>query len=109
MEEEIALGGIAGMFGGGLLQIVAFVPIVVIHIISIVKAFQKGSTLWGVLGLLVPLCSTIFLFINKNRGLAIGHIICFILVIVGGIMSIAGAVSAGGGMEAILEEAGTVQ
>lgn len=95
--------------GGGILYMAAGLAFLVIHIISIVKAFQKGSTLWGVLGLLVFPCSTIFLFINKNKGLAIGHIICIILFFVGIALVFGGAITAGGGLEAIMEEAAGAQ
>ena len=79
---------------GGILALVGAIGLLVFWIITLVKQFKSGQTVWGVLTIFfsVPL-APIWAFINGHKGLGIKFILALIVLIIGYALFFVGAFS----------------
>lgn len=85
---------------GGILAFVGAIGWLIFWIISIIKPFKAGDTLWGVLDIFInPICGLIYFFMKGHKKLGIYWIIALILFWVGYGFVIGGAIQASGGIE----------
>jgi hypothetical protein len=68
---------------GGLLAFVGIIASIVFWIMGLVKAFKAGETVWGVVGIFVPLALLIWLFIRGHAKLGILWIVAGIVAGIG--------------------------
>ena len=68
---------------GGLLAFVGIIGSIVIWIMTLVKCFKAGETLWGVLTIFFPIVGLIWLFVRKHAKLGVYWIIAGILAAIG--------------------------
>lgn len=71
---------------GGILAFVGIIGSIVIFIMTIVKCFKAGDTLWGVLTIFFGLPGLIWLFMNNNTKLGVSWIVAGILTGIGYVM-----------------------
>ena len=64
---------------GGLLAAVGIIASIVIWIMTLIRAFKAGETLWGVLTIFFPIVGLIWLFMRGQAKLGIYWIIAAIL------------------------------
>lgn len=81
------------IIGSGLLLICALASFI-LYIVSVVKAFKAGDTLWGVLNLLLGL-GVIWFFLNGQKKLGMYCVFAYIGIVVGMVLAGMGAVAAG--------------
>jgi len=68
---------------GGLLAAVGIIASLVIWIMGLVKAFKAGETLWGVLGIFIPIVLLVWLFIRGHAKLGILWIVAGVVAGIG--------------------------
>lgn len=80
---------------GGILAAIGGIAIFVFWIMTLIKQFKSGDTLWGVLSIFFAILAPIWCFMNGHKGLGmkfvyaiIAYIIGFVLIAVGGGMSV---------------------
>jgi hypothetical protein len=80
---------------GGIIALVAGIAIIVFWIMTLIKQFKSGDTLWGVLSIFFGILAPIWCFMNGHKGLGmkfvyaiVAYVIGFILAAVGGGMAI---------------------
>lgn len=64
------------MFGGGIAMLVFW-------IMTLVKQFKSGQTLWGVLSIFFGILAPIWCFMNGHKSLGIKFIVAFVLYLIG--------------------------
>ena len=81
---------------GGILCAIGAIGWFVFWIISIIKPFKAGDTLWGVLNIFInPICGLIYFFMKGFKKLGIYWIIVLILFWVGYAMFAVGMIQSG--------------
>ena len=79
---------------GGILAVVGGIAWLVLWILSLIKIFKAGDTLWGVLTIFFsPIVPIIWGFMNNNKKLAIQWIIVAVVFFIGYGITAAGMVS----------------
>ena len=80
---------------GGILLAAAGIAIFVLWIMTLIKQFKSGDTLWGVLSIFFAILAPIWCFMNGHKALGmkfvyaiILYVIAFVLVAVGGGMAV---------------------
>lgn len=64
------------MVGGGIAMLVFW-------IMTLVKQFKSGQTLWGVLSIFFGILAPIWCFLNGHKSLGIKFIVAFVLYLIG--------------------------
>lgn len=64
------------MVGGGIAMLVFW-------IMTLVKQFKSGQTLWGVLSIFFGILAPIWCFMNGHKSLGIKFIVAFVLYLIG--------------------------
>ncbi|MDF1852279.1 MAG: hypothetical protein P1U85_15675 [Verrucomicrobiales bacterium] len=77
---------------GTILAIAGFIALLVFWIMTLVKQFKSGDTLWGVLSIFFGILAPIWCFMNGHKSLGMKFIIALIVYIVGFALGGAGAV-----------------
>ena len=72
---------------------IAFIAIVILWIMSMVKAFKGGDVLWGVLALIFGLPGLIYFFVKGPKQLGIYWLIAAIILAVCGVLGGGGIMS----------------
>lgn len=75
------MGSIFGIIGG-----LASLACLIFYIIAIVKAFQAGDILWGILNIIFGITGLIYLFIKGHKKLGIYWVIAIIVAVVAGVL-----------------------
>ncbi len=89
---------------GGILLAIACICGLILYIISLMKTFKSGETIWGVLTIFFsPLVPVIWGFMNNDKKLSINWIIVTILGIVGYAILVFGLISQAQNMPEIQE------
>lgn len=78
---------------GGILAAIAGIAILVFWIMTLIKQFKSGDTLWGVLSIFFAILAPIWCFMNGHKGLGMKFVYAIVLYIIGFIL-----VAVGGGM-----------
>jgi len=77
----MAIIGTILAFGGGIAMLVFW-------IMTLVKQFKSGQTLWGVLTIFFAILAPIWCFMNGHKTLGIRFVIAFVVYLIGaGIMA----------------------
>ena len=72
----MAIIGSILMFGGGIAMLVFW-------IMTLIKQFKSGQTLWGVLSIFFGILAPIWCFMNGQKSLGIKFIVAFVLYLIG--------------------------
>jgi len=83
---------------GGILAFVGAIGMLVFWIMTLVKQFKSGQTLWGVLSIFFGILAPIWCFMNGHKDLGIKFIVAFVVYIIGFAITMAGAFSQAQGM-----------
>lgn len=70
----------------------------VFWIMTLVKQFKSGQTLWGVLSIFFAILAPIWCFMNGHKSLGIKFIIAFVVYLIGFGLTMGGAIAASGGL-----------
>lgn len=68
---------------GGILAFAGGIALLVFWIMTLVKQFKGGDTLWGVLSIFFAILAPIWCFMNGHKGLGIKFIIAFVVYMIG--------------------------
>lgn len=74
-----AIGGILALAGG--------IALLVFWIMTLVKQFKSGDTLWGVLSIFFGILAPIWCFMNGHKSLGMKFVIALVVYIIGFIMA----------------------
>lgn len=80
---------------GTILTAVGGIALLVFWIMTLVKQFKSGQTLWGVLTIFFAILAPIWCFMNGHKSLGIRFIIAFVVYLIGFGIAMGGAVAAG--------------
>lgn len=83
---------------GGILAFIGGIGMLVFWIMTLVKQFKSGETLWGVLSIFIGILAPIWCFMNGHKDLGIKFIVAFVVYLIGFIIIMAGAASQMQGM-----------
>lgn len=72
----MAIIGSILMFGGGIAMLVFW-------IMTLIKQFKSGQTLWGILSIFFGILAPIWCFMNGQKSLGIKFIVAFVLYLIG--------------------------
>ena len=75
---------------GGILAIVGAIALLVFWIMTLVKQFKSGDTLWGVLSIFFGILAPIWCFMNGHKGLGMKFVIALVVYIIGFVLMGAG-------------------
>ncbi len=78
---------------GSILAIVGGIGLLVFWIMTLVKQFKSGQTLWGVLTIFIGILAPIWCFLNGHKDLGVKFIIAFVLYLIGAGIGFGGAMS----------------
>lgn len=78
---------------GGILAIVGAIALLVFWIMTLVKQFKGGDTLWGVLSIFFGILAPIWCFMNGHKGLGMKFIIALVVYAIGAILGVMGGVA----------------
>jgi hypothetical protein len=73
-------------FGGGIAMLVFW-------IMTLIKQFKSGQTLWGVLSIFFGILAPIWCFMNGQKSLGIKFIVAFVLYLIGAGIAAGGLVA----------------
>lgn len=79
---------------GSILAIVGGIGMLVFWVLTLVKQFKSGQTLWGVLTIFIGILAPIWCFLNGHKDLGVKFIIAFVLYLIGAGIGFGGAMSA---------------
>ena len=79
----MAILGTILMVGGGIAMLVFW-------IMTLVKQFKSGQTLWGVLSIFFGILAPIWCFMNGHKSLGIKFLVAFVLYLIGAGIAAAG-------------------
>jgi hypothetical protein len=68
---------------GGILAFVGVIGLIVFWVMTLIKQFKSGQTLWGVLTIFINILAPIWCFMNGHKSLAIKYIIALVLAFIG--------------------------
>jgi len=77
---------------GSILAFVGGIGMLVFWIMTLVKQFKSGQTLWGVLSIFFAILAPIWCFMNGHKSLGIKFIIAFVVYLIGFGILMGGAV-----------------
>lgn len=80
---------------GSILAVVGGIGILVFWIMTLIKQFKSGDTLWGVLSIFIGILAPIWCFMNGHKSLGMKFVIAFVIYMVGFVL-----IAIGGGMQA---------
>jgi len=83
----MAIIGSVLLFAGG-------IGMLVFWIMTLVKQFKSGQTVWGVLSIFFAILAPIWCFMNGHKSLGIKFIIAFVVYLIGFGLTMGGAVAA---------------
>ncbi len=78
---------------GSILCFAGGIGMLVFWIMTLVKQFKSGQTLWGVLSIFFAILAPIWCFMNGHKGLGIKFIIALVVYFIGFAIAMGGAVS----------------
>lgn len=78
---------------GGILAFVGGIALLVFWIMTLVKQFKSGQTLWGVLTIFIGILAPIWCFMNGHKSLGMRFVIAFVVYLIGFAITAGGAVS----------------
>lgn len=78
---------------GLILAAVGGIAIFVLWIMTLIKQFKSGDTLWGVLSIFFAILAPIWCFMNGHKSLGMKFIIALVVYIIGFALGGAGAIS----------------
>ncbi len=77
---------------GSILFIAGSIAILVFWIMTLIKQFKSGDTVWGVLSIFIGFLAPIWCFINGHKSLGMKFVFAIIAYLVGvGILAVSGA------------------
>ena len=82
---------------GGILAIVGGIALLVFWIMTLVKQFKSGDTVWGILSIFFGILAPIWCFMKGHKGLGMKFVIALVVYIIGA------AIAASSGMSQIPE------
>jgi uncharacterized membrane protein (DUF441 family) len=80
---------------GTILAAVGGIAMFVFWIMTLVKQFKSGQTLWGVLSIFIGILAPIWCFLNGHKSLGIKFVIAFVAYLVGIGLLVGGLASQG--------------
>jgi len=78
---------------GSILAFAGSIALLVFWIMTLVKQFKSGQTLWGVLTIFIGILAPIWCFMNGQKSLGIKFIIALVVYLIGFGITMGGAVS----------------
>jgi len=78
---------------GTILALGGGIALLVFWIMTLVKQFKSGQTLWGVLTIFFGILAPIWCFMNGHKGLGIKFIIAFVCYLIGAGLGMGGAIA----------------
>jgi hypothetical protein len=78
---------------GSILMIGGGIAMLVFWIMTLVKQFKSGQTLWGVLSIFFGILAPIWCFMNGHKSLGIKFIVAFVLCLIGAGLTAGGMVA----------------
>ena len=78
---------------GTILTVGGGIALLVFWIMTLIKQFKSGQTLWGVLSIFFGILAPIWCFMNGQKGLGIKFIIAFVLYLIGIGLATGGAIA----------------
>ncbi|MCB1203663.1 MAG: hypothetical protein KDN18_05345 [Verrucomicrobiae bacterium] len=78
---------------GSILAFAGGIAMLVFWIMTLVKEFKSGQTLWGVLTIFIGILAPIWCFMNGHKSLGIKFIIAFVCYLIGFGISFGGAMA----------------
>jgi hypothetical protein len=79
---------------GGILAFVGGLGLLVFWIMTLVKQFKSGQTLWGVLTIFFGILAPIWCFMNGHKSLGIKFVIAFVVYLIGAAIAFSGGMAA---------------
>lgn len=77
---------------GGILTAVAGIAMLVFWIMTLIKQFKSGDTLWGVLSIFFGILAPIWCFMKGHKSLGMKFVIALVIYLIGfGILAGSGA------------------
>ena len=76
---------------GGILALIGGIAIFVLWIMTLIKQFKSGDTLWGVLSIFFAILAPIWCFMNGHKGLGMKWVYALIVYFVGFALGLGGA------------------
>jgi len=78
---------------GSILLAVGGIAMFVFWIMTLIKQFKSGQTLWGVLTIFFAILAPIWCFMNGQKSLGIKFVIAIIVYLIGFAITMGGAIS----------------
>ena len=78
---------------GSILLGVGGIAIFVLWIMTLIKQFKSGQTLWGVLTIFFAILAPIWCFMNGQKSLGIKFVIAIVVYIIGFVITMGGAMA----------------
>lgn len=78
---------------GTILAFAGGIALLVFWIMTLVKQFKSGQTVWGILTIFIGILAPIWCFMNGHKGLGIKFIIALVVYFIGASIGAAGAIS----------------
>lgn len=78
---------------GGILAFVGGLGLLVFWIMTLVKQFKSGQTLWGVLSIFFGILAPIWCFMNGHKSLGIKFVIAFVVYLIGAAIAFSGGMA----------------
>lgn len=78
---------------GSILAIAGGIALLVFWIMTLVKQFKSGQTLWGVLTIFIGILAPIWCFMNGHKSLGIKFIAAFVCYLIGAGLGFGGAIA----------------
>ncbi len=78
---------------GSILAIVGGIALLVFWIMTLIRQFKSGQTLWGVLTIFFAILAPIWCFLNGHKDLGIKFVIALVLYAIGAGISFSGAIA----------------